>query len=1142
MMDFYEVVDKVVDLLCRRGRVTYSSLKIQFQLDDAQLIVLREEILYAHESTVQADDRGFVWNSEAGLTVEPTPASSPSTPEPTAPPATDQEREPVSYTPTHLAEKILTSRSALEGERKQVTVLFCDLRNSTAIAEKIGAESMHGLLSRFFELAMDEIHRYEGTVNQLLGDGFMALFGAPIAHEDHARRAVLAALDLQRTIREHDEELGGQHGVELAFRMGLNTGMVVVGSIGNDLRLDYTAIGDTTNLAARLEQIAEPGTVLVSENTSRLVQGYVRLEALTPVEVKGKTEPIPIYKVLGTLPRRSPIVSRSERTLSQFVGRERELATLEELFAQVESANGQVVGIVGEAGQGKSRLLYEFRQRIKDKTITYLEGRCLSYGRSIPYHPIIDVLRHHCGISETDHAEAVMEKVGVALQEIGLDPEESAPYLLQLLGVKEGKELISMLTPETIRNQTFEMLREMSLKGSQPQPLVIEIEDNHWVDKTSEDCLTSLVESLAGASILLLTTYRPGYRPLWIEKSYATQVSLHGLAQQDALNIIHSSQPTALSSQVAQTIVEKAEGNPFFLEELTRAVAETGEQRTDVVPDTVQGVLSARIDRLPEIHKRLLQTASVLGRAFSLRLLEKIWDGSDSPVQLLEDLKRQEFLFERTGVEESAYVFRHALTENVAYESLLTTRRQALHAAAGQALETLYADRLEDAYDRLAYHYARTDNAAKAVEYLTLVAEKAAQRYAHVEAVATLQEAIVHAKKLQGEARDQSILDLVIRQADSLFLLGRRQDIIALLLGQQDCLQHTQLPLLVAQYYIKLGEAYSFLGNRNDAWRCMQDALHYAKQSGDATILGYIYAWMAQESNFRGQYRQGVSYGEQAVLLLEGVEDRQHLGFAYLTLGYVYSQYGNFTKALEVADKLRAFSDILDNRRFQSKSIYLTGLAYDLMGEWERAADTYHQAINTSPTPFDAAIVLGTLGYLHVKKGNVVEAISTLENALQQANQYRSLQIQSRFKTYLGEAYYANGQIEKADDLVRQGLALAEEVENPFGIVQAKRALGHIAQSSGDLAMSDTYLREALAIYTTVQSRNGLAHTHLDLAALAHTQGNLDTVTTHLSTAYAWFKKLQVPKWMERTEQLAQEYGVTLTEVELEEFETEGSS
>jgi AAA ATPase-like protein/adenylate/guanylate cyclase family protein len=335
----------------------------------------------------------------------------------------------------------------------------------------------------------------------------MALFGAPIALEDHARRGVLSALALQRTLKEAD--LGKPYGEECTFRMGLNSGLVVVGSIGDNLRMDYSAIGDTTNLASRLQQQAVPGTILVSESTTRLVQGAVRLEALAPVEVKGKAEPVPIYKVIGTLPRRSPIASRSERTLSPFVGRERELATLEALFSQGEEGHGQVVGIMAEAGGGKSRLLYEFRQRLQDKRVTYLEGRCLSYGSSIPYHPLIDVLRHHCGISETDNPETIIEKVHVALQEVGMDAEDSAHYLLQLLGVKDGTEALTILTPEAIRIRTFDTLKQMSLQGSQQGPLIMEIEDLHWIDKTSEEYLASLVESLPGAAILLLTTYRP---------------------------------------------------------------------------------------------------------------------------------------------------------------------------------------------------------------------------------------------------------------------------------------------------------------------------------------------------------------------------------------------------------------------------------------------------------------------------------------------------------------------------------------------------------------------------------------------------------------------------------------------------------
>src|SRR5215475_5202683 len=444
-MTFDEILAQIIDLLKRQGRVSYSALKRRFDLNDDYLNDLKDELLYVHP--VRDDEgRGLVWAGEPASATAPPPV--PETPARVFAPAPDPAREPLSYTPRHLAEKILTSRSALEGERKQVTVLFCDLANSTPIAERIGPEAMHTLLNRFFELALSEVHRYEGTINQFLGDGFMALFGAPIAHEDHARRGVLSALALQLTLKEAD--LGKSYGVECAFRMGLNSGLVVVGSIGDNLRMDYSAIGDTTNLAARLQQVAEPGTILVSESTTRLLQSAVRLEALAPVEVKGKTEPVPIYKVIGTLPRRSPIASRSERTLSPFVGRERELATLEAVFTQVEAGQGQVVGIAAEAGGGKSRLLYEFRHHLQDKRVTYLEERCLSYNSTIPYHPIMDLLRNNCGISVFFSAEAITEKVRLALHEVSMDAEDSAPYLLQLLGVKDGTASLAILTPEAI--------------------------------------------------------------------------------------------------------------------------------------------------------------------------------------------------------------------------------------------------------------------------------------------------------------------------------------------------------------------------------------------------------------------------------------------------------------------------------------------------------------------------------------------------------------------------------------------------------------------------------------------------------------------------------------------------------------------
>ena len=295
--------------------------------------------------------------------------------------------------------------------------------------------------------------------------------------------------------------------------MGLNTGLVVVGSIGDNLRMDYTAVGDTTNLAARLQQVAEPDTILISETTRPLVQGAIRLEALPAIQVKGKAEPVTRYKVLGVGPRRAPLAGREERALSPFVGRECELTTLEELLVQVEGGHGQVVGVVGEAGVGKSRLLYECRQRLVGKRVTYLEGRCLSYGSAMPYHPIIDIIRHNCGIMDTDDAALIREKVSFGLQEVDLDTEDAAPYRLQLLGLTEGTEGLTALSPEAIKTRTFATLKQMSLNGSQQRTLIVEVEDLHWIDKTSEEYLALLVESLPGTAILLLCTYRPGYRP-----------------------------------------------------------------------------------------------------------------------------------------------------------------------------------------------------------------------------------------------------------------------------------------------------------------------------------------------------------------------------------------------------------------------------------------------------------------------------------------------------------------------------------------------------------------------------------------------------------------------------------------------------
>ena len=1048
------------------------------------------------------------------------------TPPPAVPVPGSSSSSPERYTPKHLAEKILASRGGLEGERKRVTALFCDLVDSTGLAERLGPEGIHVLLSRFFELALAEVHRYEGTVNKFLGDGFLALFGVPITHEDHARRAVLAALGIRQRLEQEGPAIARELGAEPAIRMGLNTGLVVVARIGDDLELDFTAVGDTTNVAARLQQAAAPSEILVGDATARLVRRYAHLEALGPVALKGKSVPVEVYRLLGLGPRHSPLGNLEERPLAEFSGRERDLAALHELLAQAAGGQGQVVGILGEPGVGKSRLLYEFRQSLAGRQVTYLEGRCLSYGSNVPYLPVMDQFRNNCGITDIDVFEVIVEKVRVALQDVGMDAEEGTPYLLRLLGLKEGTERLDVLTAEAIKGRTFQTLQGISLRGSRRRPLIFVVEDLHWIDKTSEEYFTSLIENLAGAPILLLTTYRPGYRPPWLEKSYATQLALHPLSLMDSRNVMHSVvQGQRLPDTLARILLERAEGNPFFLEELTRAVVAHGEHPDRLeLPDTVQAVLMARIDRLPDEPKRLLQTASVLGREFSSRLLRVIWDGPASFEPYLRELKRLEFVYEQTGGEEPIYLFKHALTQEVAYGSLLTPHRQALHGAAGRALETLYADRLEVAYDRLAYHYSKAEEHEKAVEYLTRLAEKAVGMEAHVEAVAALEEAHVHAEKLPAEERDCHLVDLVVRRAHSLHFLGRRQEIVDLLPQYQDRLDRLQEPSLAGPYYFWLGFAHSWLGHRAEGARSLQRSLEEATRAGDEAILGRVHRGLAVECLYSGRpLDEAVAHSRQAVAFLERTEDVFWLSQALYALSYSCYYSGDFEAALDAAARLDAIGETSGSRRARANAAMMAGLSHATRGEWATGIEACQRALEISPDAFETAFILACLGKSHAEAGNAAQAIPVLEQAVELGDQVRSIQYRALFRTMLGDAYLLDAQLDKARDAIGQALEISTDVKFVFGIGASHQVLGRIAQAEGLLGDAERHLGDALSTFRLVQARFETGRTHLFQASLSREQGRDDAVAAHLDEARSLFGELRVSRYLERAEQLAKE-------------------
>ncbi|MBI2176732.1 MAG: AAA family ATPase, partial [Candidatus Tectomicrobia bacterium] len=544
---------------------------------------------------------------------------------------------PHSYTPKHLAEKILTSRSALEGERKQVTVFFCDIANSTPLAERLGPEAMHALLSRFFEMALDEVHLYEGTINQFLGDGFMALFGAPLAHEGHARQAILAALGIQRTLRERGGDLGLPPGEELALRMGLNTGFVVVGKIGDDLRMDYTAVGDTTNVAARLLQGADPGRIVVSEATHRLVTGYFHARPLGALSLKGKSEAVRAWEVVSARSARTRLEVEAEGGLTPFVGRERELRLLSECFEKARAGHGHVVFIMGEPGIGKSRLLLEFQRRLGEE-VTWLEGRAISFGRSIAFHPLTDLLKRTCRIEEGDTEGAVVRKIEQGVLRLGEDLRPILPSLRYLLSVDPGDPVVAAMDPQQRRGELFNALRCLMLRASEVRPQVVVYEDLHWMDKATEEYLLFTDDSIPASRVLRILTYRPGYAHPFGDRTYHARIALDALPAEESVRMAQGLLAAEnLPEDLKALIVRKAEGNPFFVEEVVKALREVGAVRRDgggyvlakrldevVIPDTIQDVIMARIDRLDEAPKKTLQVASVIGREFSHRLLDRL--------------------------------------------------------------------------------------------------------------------------------------------------------------------------------------------------------------------------------------------------------------------------------------------------------------------------------------------------------------------------------------------------------------------------------------------------------------------------------------------------------------------------------------
>jgi class 3 adenylate cyclase/tetratricopeptide (TPR) repeat protein len=935
---------------------------------------------------------------------------------------------PLAYTPPHLAQRILASRSALEGEHKLVTVMFCDLADSTGLASRLGAEAMYELLNRFFDIALEELHRYEGTINQFLGDGFMALFGAPLALEHHESEAVLAALALRRTLDARASALLPAAPAALRVRIGLNTGRVVVGKIGDNLRMDYTAVGDTTNVAARLQSLAAPGDILISDSTWERARAVVGAEPLGAQHLRGRAAPVRAHRVTAERAGRAVPGGLGEHPLSAFVAREHELAALENALAEAEQSRGQAVGVVSEPGMGKSRLLHEFRRRLADRRVTYLEGRCVSYGRAIPYLPVLGLLRAGFGLVDTDPPEETAAKVTARLEAAGMAAAEEAPFLLHLLGLKAEGGALEKLTPELIQRRTIEAVRQLCVRASQTGSLVVVIEDLHWADRASEDLLEILADTLGGTAILLLTTYRPGHPPAWGDKSFFTQISLRPLPDHASRALLRSTPAGGgLSEEAVGAVLARGEGNPLFLEELARSVSEVAGDR-DAVPTTLQGVLAARIDRLRDDAKHLLQAASVIGREFGAGLLASVWSGRAEPESLLRELVNLEFLHVRPSGPTHEYVFKHALTRDAAYDSLLEGQRRRYHGAVGAALEQAYDDRRLEIAELLAHHYGRSGDPQKSVDWTLAAAEKAQRRWANAEALAFFQAALDQIATMPDTTANRlRRIDAVLKQAEVRFASGQHTEELRALEDIEGIVEETADPPRRAAWHYWMGFLHVLTGGSLDRSRdhC-RNAGAIAEAEGLDEMRAFVGTCLTQVHVCSGSLLDAVEAGERALAIFERSDNRWWACRALAQLSSAANALGEWERGMGYCRRALEHAVALEDLRLRVSALIRLGSTCIQRGDWPAGLRYCDDAAALGPGPYDAAAVNAIRGYGLVKAGDQPTGIALLEEALAWYERSRLPYTSCQFGLWLAEARLLAGDVTGARRVARQVLNTSE--------------------------------------------------------------------------------------------------------------------
>jgi class 3 adenylate cyclase/tetratricopeptide (TPR) repeat protein len=1016
---------------------------------------------------------------------------------------------------------------ALDGERKTVTALFADIKGSTEMMEELDPEQARAIIDPALKLMIDAAHRYDGYVVQSTGDGIFALFGAPVAHEDHPQRALYAALRMQEELKRYSARLREVGNLPIEGRVGVNTGEVVVRSISTGAgHTEYTPIGHTTNLASRMQALAPTGSIAISEQTRKLVEGYFALKPLGPTKVKGVTEPVNVYEATGLGPLRTRLQRSAGRGLTKFVGREREMEALKHAAEQARSGHGQIVAAMAEAGTGKSRLFFEFKAKNQSGWMV-LETFSVSHGKASAYFPVIDLLHSYFKIAGEDDPRARRAKITGNVLTLDRSLEDTLSYLSTLLGIVEGEDPLAQMDGQLKKRRTLEAIKRILLRESLNQPLMVIFEDLHWIDEATQQLLNLLADSLGTAKLLLLVNYRPEYSHHWGSRTYYTQLRLDPLGKESADEMLTALLGDGVAvAPLKRLIIEKTDGNPFFMEETVQVLLDEGALVRDgtavrltrplgelKIPPTVQGILAARIDRLPADAKELLQTLAVIGREFPLSLIRTVVSKSDDELnELLNDLQLGEFIYEQPAVGDTEYVFKHALTQEVGYNSVLMERRQQLHERTGAAIETLYESSVEEHLGELAHHYGRSANAGKAVEYLTQAGKQALNRSAFAEAQAQLQHGFEWVKKLaESPERDVRELELVSTLAQVLMVTRgfTAPETRAAAERARDLAEKGgNLAQLVVQVY-GIWRSIVNTGDYSTAALLADRILYLAQREGSPTSLGFACRAQIDVSFYRGDL---VGVEDNFLRLsgcLEAAGFRQVPGAAVAgigTAGLCAWTSGHADIARERIAQAIAFAR-------DSKSPYDLAVArafetwlYQRLREPQRAEAAATQVLTIVEEhgfPYVRNLNLTMLGWARAQLGSAREGVALIRQGVAGSVEAGvRLSITDKL-TGLAEAQALDGKTNDALITIEDALGA-----NPEELVFRANILicrGELRLGLGQSELAEADFREAIALAQKMLAKAWELRATTSLARLLDKQGKRDEARTMLAEIYNWF-------------------------------------